>query len=536
MKKLVAITFSLLLALSVLVISPAKVYATDASSPMGRSTVVYGNGTELTITSTAPASATEVTTSDTNFTTFTATGTSAYISWVESGTTKYIGVSADVSVYGGGIYDADYATTKITMNSGTIKEIYGGGDSADKTKRAKVTTATIIVNGGSVTNAIYGGGVGFADVGTANITINTNGTIGNVVGGGGSAAKNMPPLTYANDVETTSVVDKSIINIVKGTVKVVVGGGQGLSYVKDVTINITGGTIGELVAGGMNGKTLKSTINMSAGEVTGHTHSANRGEIEDATFNITGGELSGDVYLGNDLSGDTGAVTKSVTFNAASGVITGKVFLGSGLSGADKGDTSGSTDNVDTISVDIHGDIASSKSSTSLNNALSADTTLNIAADTTLYIPSGAALDNKGTINNSGTVDTSDSVTGSMSGDGKVVTSGIITVKSGDAFVTLDPNGSSIDKPVVPEEESAITLPKPADLKGYTFAGWKSGSKIYKDGETVSLDEGIMTFTAQWTKVVNTADSSNPLAWTMIAVITLIGAAGFIFKKHFSNN
>ncbi len=65
------------------------------------------------------------------YTDFTATDTdsSAYISWNDNGTTKYVGVSDDVSIYGGGDGREKAVTlpsTSITMTGGTVWNLFGG--------------------------------------------------------------------------------------------------------------------------------------------------------------------------------------------------------------------------------------------------------------------------------------------------------------------------------------------------------------------------------------------------------------------------
>ena len=65
------------------------------------------------------------------YTDFTATDTDsgAYISWNDNGTTKYVGVSDDVSIYGGGDGREKAVTlpsTSITMTGGTVWNLFGG--------------------------------------------------------------------------------------------------------------------------------------------------------------------------------------------------------------------------------------------------------------------------------------------------------------------------------------------------------------------------------------------------------------------------
>jgi len=156
-------------------------------------------------------------------------------------------------VHGGGIGAAnkvaDYNSTLIIMNGGKVKGIYGGSRSF-----GNVGVATIVVNGGTLSEGVIGGGAApnaeeKNSVGLANITLN-----------GG-----------------TSVID--------------FGGGMGLSTVGKVNILVNGGTHQWVTAGGANGTTGSADVKVTGGNIT-VLQAVNRGVIQDATITVTGGSIT----------------------------------------------------------------------------------------------------------------------------------------------------------------------------------------------------------------------------------------------------
>ncbi len=194
------------------------------------------------------------------------------------------------NVYGGGELGVVSGTTNVTINSGTLKDVYGAGQGQSGATGASADiqgSTQVTINGGSVVNA-YGGG--------------QNGTVHYAEGG-----------AAADAVVTT-------VNVVGGTItsNVFGGGDQGTTQGR-VIVNMNGGTVkGELFAGakGTAGSVFVAglkTVNMRGGIVENHVYGGSRNAndgmdldqilAEDynangytAFVNISAGEVRGNVY------------------------------------------------------------------------------------------------------------------------------------------------------------------------------------------------------------------------------------------------
>ena len=76
----------------------------------------------------------------------------------------------------GGKYNESCESSSVTMKSGTVYSIVGGGYGAASNSVTKVTTANIYLEGGTVSNFIVGGGALWSEVTTANIQTQGDGT------------------------------------------------------------------------------------------------------------------------------------------------------------------------------------------------------------------------------------------------------------------------------------------------------------------------------------------------------------------------
>lgn len=191
----------------------------------------------------------------------------------------------------------------------------------------KVESTSITVNGGTLYN-IFGGGLHKSYVGTARVTV-TGGTInGNIHGGGASsyAGTTCHQPWYAGDKENaTTVVDEAIVTIKGGNLSSatdVFGAGEGISYTKKATLTITKeftGNIRYATAGGSNGYTDDAKVFANGGKIK-VLQAVNRGFIETSEMTVDGAEVE-KAYA--SAEGDNQEL--GVTDSAKLVVISGKV-------------------------------------------------------------------------------------------------------------------------------------------------------------------------------------------------------------------
>ena len=258
----------------------------------------FANGTPITITETAPKGGTPVT-FDAEFT---ATGESAYISWDDNATTKYVGVSEAVSVWGGADGSSSpvsVGNASITMTGGTVKNILGGNLGQESKTQDGCSSVTgnvnISITGGSVTKLIYGGGENNTCVnGTVTITLEdvklgaTCYVNGGVLGHGTEGDRNIE----AGTMTTHAVVTKVIINATDSTAYVLGGGGSGSTKVKEAIVTLNGCTVANLYASGINGEMEKSSLKATDCTVTGELAATNRGFIKTADVTLVDCKIS----------------------------------------------------------------------------------------------------------------------------------------------------------------------------------------------------------------------------------------------------
>ena len=191
----------------------------------------------------------------------------------------------------------------------------------------KVESTSITVNGGTLYN-IFGGGLHKSYVGTARVTV-TGGTINGKIHGGGAssyAGSTCHQPWYAGDKENaTTVVDEAIVIIKGGNLSSatdVFGAGEGISYTKKATLTITKeftGNIRYATAGGSNGYTDDAKVFANGGKIK-VLQAVNRGFIETSEMTVDGAEVE-KAYA--SAEGDDEEL--GVTDSAKLVVISGKV-------------------------------------------------------------------------------------------------------------------------------------------------------------------------------------------------------------------
>ena len=297
-KKILAVFLSLCMAMSLLPVTALAADETgEISPPTASGNNFFANGTPITITEKIPDGGVQATVEG-----FAATGTSAYISWDDDGTTQYVGVSNAVSVWGGADGSSrpvSVASTSITMTGGTVKNILGGNlgqENADQNGCSSVTgDVNISITGGSVTELIYGGGEnntcvdGTVAITLENVKLGTNCYVnGGVLGHGKEGVRNIENGTMT----TYAVVNKVIINATDSTAYVLGGGGSGSTKVKEAIVTLNGCTVANLYASGINGEMEKSSLKATDCTVTGELAATNRGFIKTADVTLKDCKIS----------------------------------------------------------------------------------------------------------------------------------------------------------------------------------------------------------------------------------------------------
>ena len=326
-------------AIMVLTMIPATAFAATPATPTGAGTNFFANGVPVTITKEVPQSSQKVTLE--GFT----EGTDAYISWTEDTTTKYVGATKDVSVYGGSDGSSSAVTvesTSITMKSGTVYNLYGGNlgkGNSDNADTSVVSGNTYIEVSGKesiVENVIVGGGrCNSAVEGTATIKIdgvkfptgNTCYVMGGNHGNGTEGSKGIDSEGNVDGtMKTNATVDNVDITVTGSNVYLVTGGGGGHTKVNNASVIIKDSEVNSVYVGGINGEIVNSVLNIADSKIE-NLAATNRGFVGSGSASIENtkiadmatGAASG--CFGSDSSGADGSgVTGTMNWNFGAGV------------------------------------------------------------------------------------------------------------------------------------------------------------------------------------------------------------------------
>ena len=177
---------------------------------------------------------------------------------------KEIQFPANISVVAGA-KNKNCDNTCVIMNSGNILQVYGG--SAGK---GNVGNATIIINGGSISDAITGGGMIFG--------------LGNVDGN----------QKFTNHVGVTNIV----INNTDNNVSLVYGGAYSHGTVGKANVVLNNGSAQYVTAAGSNGYTADASLTINNGKY--HVvQGVNCGDTSDVHIVVNGGTID-NLYAGSE--------------------------------------------------------------------------------------------------------------------------------------------------------------------------------------------------------------------------------------------
>lgn len=245
-----------------------------------------------------------------------------------------------VSIFGGG-NGGNFASSSITMNSGTVQNLIGGGIGFTEDTSAFVSNTKIVMNDGNVTNAIVGGGYFYATVDTSNIEVN-GGNIFSMQGGAIATGK-ISGVNYSVGTKDDAINSKCRVTTANtivngGTIQsLLFGGGQGYSYTGTANLTINDGDMSKayVTAGGSNGYTGNCTVKINGGSIYLY-QSVNRGTVESAQVKLNSGSID-KFYVGGETEDST---------------VTGKIdTVNTNLIGGNIGSLNAGTSNSSVISI-----------------------------------------------------------------------------------------------------------------------------------------------------------------------------------------
>lgn len=415
MKRFLAVCIALCLAMALFAV---PVFAEGAAEPTGSGDTFFANGTPIKITAAAPPDGQKAAIDGLN------AGEGAYISWVSGGVTKYVGVSANATVYGGS--DGRQAavsvpSTSITMTGGTVHNLIGGNLGA----KAKAPLATVtgdvtmhISGDAKVRNYIAGGGYDNACVnGTVSLTldgVNFAGldpyVNGGVWGHGSEGTRNIENGT----MDTQAVANRVEIKVTGSQNIPLLGvGGGGSTKVNSGSLTVTNSSVNALYLGGINGETGSCEVTLNNANITDMA-ATNRGFVGSAVVNVNGGSIT-NFYTGaapGCFGSDSGTVdgsgvTGSIAWNLDANVQVANAFITPNI----KSNAGQYTAEVGNVAVNKQGDAlpmtaAAFEPATGAKVSeftVPAGETLKLEG-TKLTIPEGTELKNEGTVENKGAI------------------------------------------------------------------------------------------------------------------------------------
>ena len=314
-------------------------------------------------------------------------------------TVKINGGSVTGNVFGGGSAANVKGNTAVTLTTGTAGNLYGGGEAASVLANGTsyLGNTSVSVVGGTVSNSIYGGGLGNTTTVAGNVAVSVSGgaITKDVYGGSGFGTVNtngdnsttvtISGGTVSGDIygggfgQVASGSDPAYAADVKGDVTVLINGGSmrnvfGCNNLNgspkdDVIVTITDGTIENVFGGGNQAVTTVSpVVNIQGGNISKVFGGGNEAGVTATDVNIDGGTITSGIYGGCNTSG---TVTGDIAVDVTAGTI-GNATTPTNIHGGGYGALTATTGNVNvTINgsdLDIYGDIYGGSALGSVND------------------------------------------------------------------------------------------------------------------------------------------------------------------------
>lgn len=258
-----------------------------------------------------------------------ANGTSITISEVSGNTVASwdggsVIIPQTARIFGGGTIGTSFESSKVTMESGTVRAIYGGGFSTNSAQISTVNESSVTINGGTVLTSLYGGGLLYTTTSKTNVVVN-GGTIDAVLGGGCASATiggvSYSTGTEANPEASLTRVNEANVTITGGIMDSVWGGGQGYSYTGSSIVTINGDAqINYVTGGGANGYTGNISLIVNGGIIS-TLQTVNRGTVESAQVSISGGTIT-TLYVGGEDAADVTGTINNISLDILGGTVT----------------------------------------------------------------------------------------------------------------------------------------------------------------------------------------------------------------------
>ncbi len=225
-------------------------------------------------------------------------------------------VPADTSVFGGSHEsDEKLATTSVTVNGGTLNNVFGGG-----LHKSSVGTSTVIINGGEIEKDVFGGGEGISYTKKASVTVAKSFT-GNIryltLGGSNGYTDDATALLLGGKIKVLQSVNRGFMETAEITVNgaeienayaSAEGDNQKLGVNKKAVINIISGKVKNVAPG------QKGTPNENAADISEISYVEGTVVNEPTNFNEEKVTVNINLTLKSDEFADTIQIPKGTTF------------------------------------------------------------------------------------------------------------------------------------------------------------------------------------------------------------------------------
>ena len=256
-------------------------------------------------------------------------GNDTYTPYVEGNVTVTINNGTITDVYGGNdAKGTPNGTIDVYVNNGTITNTFGGGN------LAPIKTSTVYLNGGTSTN-VYGGG-NLADATTTNVKLQGSTTTSIYGGSNQSGTVNESNITVTSGTATTIYGGNNLggsttttdIDVNGGTVATVFGGGnEADTGTTDVTIN--SGNVTTVFGGGNKAETTTTNVLLNGSTITDVYGGGNKAGVNDSTNVTLAGSTVTNLYGGSNESGTVNESNITVTSGTATTIYGGNNLGGS---------------------------------------------------------------------------------------------------------------------------------------------------------------------------------------------------------------